>query len=180
MAQRAHPAWIRILEIVIGIIVLVLAGYLIFNPNVAINLLRIILGVGLVVLGLVEIIRGATSKVAGRWGRVLTIVLGIIVLLLGVAAIVDTSFGAALLVTVFALGLLLNAIGRIEYAGYATGIGLPGWVRGASFALGIIALIIAILVIVFPTIVGFSLLVILVALALLLLGIELILSGAAG
>jgi len=35
-------------------------------------------------------------------------------------------------------------------------------------------------VIVFPTIVGFSLLVILVALALLLLGIELILSGAAG
>jgi uncharacterized membrane protein HdeD (DUF308 family) len=178
MAERAHPAWLRILEIVIGIIVLVLAVYLIFNPNVAIDLLRIILGVGLIVLGLVEIVRGATSKVMGRWGRVLSIILGIIVLVLGVAAIVYTSFGSALLVTIFALGLLLNAIGRIEFAGYATGAGLPGWLRGASFALGIIALIIAIAVIVFPGI-GFALLVVLVALALLLLGIELIISGAA-
>jgi len=176
MAEKAHPIWLRILEIIAGIIVLLLAVYLIFNPNVAISLLRIILGVALVILGLALLVRGATSKMLATGGKVVSIILGIIVLALGVTAIFDTGFGSALLVTVFAIGLLLNAIGRISYAGYAAG--LPASLRGASFALGIIALIIAIAVIVFPGI-GFALLVVLVALALLLLGIELIVSGAA-
>jgi uncharacterized membrane protein HdeD (DUF308 family) len=178
MAEKAHPIWLRIIEIIAGIIVLLLAAYLIFNPNVAIDLLRIILGIGLIILGLAMLVRGATSKLISRWGRVLSIVLGIIVLVLGITAIVYTGFGSALLVTIFAIGLLLNAIGRLEFAGYATGAGLPSWLRGASFVLGIIALIIAIAVIVWPGI-GFALLVVLVALALLLLGIELIVSGAA-
>ena len=178
MAEKAHPIWLRILEIIAGIIVLLLAVYLIFNPNVAISLLRIILGIALVILGLALLVRGATSKMLATGGKVVSIILGIIVLALGVTAIFDTGFGSALLVTVFAIGLLLNAIGRISYAGYAAGAGLPASLRGASFALGIIALIIAIAVIVFPGI-GFALLVVLVALALLLLGIELIVSGAA-
>ncbi|MGP8133881.1 MAG: DUF308 domain-containing protein [Halobacteriota archaeon] len=178
MAEKVHPIWLRILEIIAGIIVLLLAVYLIFNPDVAISLLRIILGVALVILGLALLVRGATSKMLATGGKVVSIILGIIVLALGVTAIFDTGFGSALLVTVFAIGLLLNAIGRISYAGYATGAGLPASLRGASFALGIIALIIAIAVIVFPGI-GFALLVVLVALALLLLGIELIVSGAA-
>jgi uncharacterized membrane protein HdeD (DUF308 family) len=176
MAEKAHPAWLRIPEVILGIIALILAVYLIFNPNVAIDLLRIILGIGLIVLGLAQIVRGATAKSASAWGKVLSIILGIIVLVLGVAAIVYTGFGTALLVTVFALGLLLNAIGRIEFAGYALGAGAPR-LRGVSFALGIIALIIAIAVIVFPML-SLGLLVLLVALALLLLGIELIVSGA--
>jgi uncharacterized membrane protein HdeD (DUF308 family) len=178
MAEKAHPAWLRIVEIIAGIIVLLLAVYLIFNPNVAIDLLRIILGIGLIILGLAQLVRGVTSKMHSTGGKVISIIIGIIVLALGIAAIVYTGFGSALLVTVFAIGLLLNAIGRLEFAGYATGAGLPSWLRGASFALGIIALIIAIAVIVFPGI-GFALLVLLVALALLLLGIELIVSGAA-
>jgi uncharacterized membrane protein HdeD (DUF308 family) len=177
MAEKAHPAWLRILEIILGIIALILAVYLIFNPNVAIDLLRILLGIALIVLAVAAIVRGAITKSASTWGRVLSIILGIIVLVLGVAAIVYTGFGAALLVTVFAIGLLLTAIGRIEFAGYAVAAGAPA-LRGASFALGIIALIIAIAVIVFPGL-GFGLLVLLTALALLLLGIALIVSGAA-
>jgi len=177
VAQKAHPMWLRIVEIIAGIVVLLLAVYLVVNPNVAISLLRIILGIALVILGLAFLVRGATSKMLSTRGEVISIVLGIIVLALGVAAIFYTGFGSALLVAIFAIGLLLNAIGRISYAGYATGAGLPAPLRGASFALGIIALIIAIVVIVFPGI-GFVLLVVLVALALLLLGIELIVSGA--
>jgi len=177
MADR-HPIWLRAAEIVAGIIVLILAVYVIFNPNVAIGLLRLILGIGLIILGLALIISGAGSRTARMGGRVISIILGIIVLALGVAAIVYTNFGSALLITVFAIGLLINAIGRIAYSGYAVGVGAPAWLRGSSLVLGIIALIIAIVVIVFPSF-GGALLTILVALALLLLGIELIVSGAA-
>jgi len=178
MAEKATPMWLRILEIIAGIIVLLLAVYLIFNPNVAIATLRIILGVGLVILGLALLVRGATSQMLSSGGKAISIVLGLVLLVLGGAAIFYTGFGSALLVTVFAIGLLLNAIGRISFAGYESAVGVPAWIRGTSFALGIIALIIAIAVIVWPGL-GFALLVVLVALALLLLGIELIVSGAA-
>jgi len=178
MAEKAHPLWLRLVQIIAGIIVLVLAVYLIFNPNVAINLLRLILGIGLIIMGLALLVRGAASKMLTAGGKAISIILGIIVLALGIAALVYTGFGSALLVTVFAIGLLLNAIGRIAFAGFETGVGLPPWLRGTSFALGIIALLIAIAVIVWPGL-GFALLVVLVALALLLLGIELIVSGAA-
>ena len=168
-----------ILEIIAGIIVLILAGYLIFNPNVAINLLRVILGIGLIILGLVLLVRGATSKMLATSGKVISIILGIIVLVFGIAAIVDTGFGSALLVTlrdrVIAQRDWQDIVRRIRNR-YRTP-DMVTWLRGASFALGIIALIIAIAVIVFPGL-GFALLVVLVAVALLLLGIELVISGA--
>ncbi len=176
--EKKHPMWLRIAEIIAGIIVLILAVYVIINPNVAIDLLRLILGIGLIILGLSLIVSGAGARAARMGGRVLSIILGIIVLALGVAAIVYTNFGQDFLLFLFAIGLLLNAIGRIAFAGYAVGRGLPTWLRGSSMILGIIALIVAILVIVFPGL-GFGLLVLLVAIALLLLGIELILAGAA-
>ena len=41
MAEKATPMWARLLEIIAGIIVLVLAVYIIFNPNIAINTAQI-------------------------------------------------------------------------------------------------------------------------------------------
>ncbi len=169
--------WARILEIIAGIIVLVLAVYIIFNPNIAINLLRAILGIGLIILGLVLLIRGVTSEALKTAGKLLNVILGIIVLVLGIAAIVYTSFGEATLIFLFAVALLLNAIGRISFAGYSAAEGAPSWVRWGSMGLGIIALIVAIAVIVFPGI-GQAILVALVALVFLLFGIQLILVGA--
>jgi len=177
MAQKATPMWARILEIIAGIIVLILAVYIIFNPNVAISLLRVLLGVGLIILGLVLAVRGATSQALSTAGKILNLILGIIVLILGIAAIVYTSFGEATLIFLLAIGLLLNAIGRISFAGYSAAEGAPSWVRWGSMGLGIIALIVAIAVIVFPG-VGTALLVALVALVFLLFGIQLILAGA--
>jgi uncharacterized membrane protein HdeD (DUF308 family) len=176
MAQKAIPMWARILEIVAGIIVLLLAVYVILNPNIAIDLLRLILGIGLIILGLVLLIRGATSQILSTAGKILNVILGLIVLALGVAAIVYVNFGTAFLILLFAIGLLLNAVGRISFAGYSMGA-VPSWVRWGSIILGIIAVILAIAVIVFPGI-SQAILVFLVALVFLLFGIQLILTGA--
>ena len=169
--------WARKLEIITGIVVLILAVYVILNPNIAIDLLRLILAIGLVILGFVLLVRGATSKVLSTEGKLLNALLGVIVLALGLAAVIYANFGTAFVLLLFAIGLLLNAIGRISFTGYSVGAGIPSWVRWRSMILGIVAVILAIAVIVFPEM-GQAIRVFLVALIFAVFGIQLILTGA--
>jgi len=96
--------WACILEIIAGIVVLILAVYVILSPNIAIDLLRLILAIGLIVLGFILLVRGATSKILSTAGKLLNVLLGVIVLALGVAAIVYANFWTAFVLLLFAIG----------------------------------------------------------------------------
>jgi uncharacterized membrane protein HdeD (DUF308 family) len=177
MAQKATPMWHRLLEVIAGIIVLILAVYVLFNPNVAVDTLRLLLGIGVLILGLILLIRGATSEVLSGTGKILNVILGIIFLAVGAAAIVYSSFGTTLVILLFALGLLLNAIGRLEFAGYSAAAGMSPSIRWANIILGVIAFILAIVAVLddsFAT----AFLGLLVALVLFLFGIQLVIAGA--
>ncbi len=169
--------WHRLLEVILGIIVLVLAVYVAFNPNVAVNTLRLLLGIGVLILGLILLIRGATSKVLSGTGRIVNVILGIIFLAVGAAAIVYSNFGTTLVILIFAFGLLLNALGRLQFAGYSVAVGMPPSVRWANVILGVIAFILAIVAFVDADFAN-TFLGLLVALVLLLFGIQLIIAGA--
>ena len=177
MAEKSTPMWARLLEVIAGIIVLVLAVYVLFNLNVAADILRWILGIGLIILGLMLLIRGATSEVLSATGKILNVILGIIFLAVGAGAIVYSSFGITLVILLFALGLLLNAIGRLEFAGYSAAAGMPPSVRWANIILGVIAFILAIAAFV-NTDFANAFLGLLVALVLFLFGIQLVIAGA--
>ncbi|MGZ4929157.1 MAG: DUF308 domain-containing protein [Halobacteriota archaeon] len=177
MAEKGTPMWARLLEVIVGIIVLVLAVYVLFNLNVAADILRWILGIGLIILGLMLLVRGATSKVLSATGRILNVILGIIFLAVGAAAIVYSSFGITLVILIFAFGLLLNAIGRLEFAGYSAAAGMPPSVRWANIILGVIAFILAIAAFVNSDFAN-AFLGLLVALVLFLFGIQLVIAGA--
>ncbi|MEI7826403.1 MAG: DUF308 domain-containing protein [Euryarchaeota archaeon] len=170
--------WMRALEIIVGIILLVIAVYFVLNPSLGVGLVRTLLAIGLIILGLLLAVRGATSDVLKIWGRILNIILGIIVLALGAYAIINPNLGNALVIFLFALGLLLTAIGRITFAGFEVGAGMPAWARSGSLVIGVIVLLVAIAVIVWPAL-GETLIGWLMALIFALLGIELIASGAA-
>ena len=177
MAEKATPMWARLLEVILGIIVLILAVYVLFQPAAAVNTIRWILGIGVLILGLIMLIRGATSNVLSGTGRVLNVILGIIFLAVGAATLVYSSFGTTLVILLFAFGLLLNAIGRLQFAGYSMAVGMPPSVRWANIILGVIAFILAIDAFIdanFAT----AFLGILVALVLFLFGIQLIIAGA--
>jgi uncharacterized membrane protein HdeD (DUF308 family) len=177
MAEKATPMWARLLEVIFGIIVLVLAVYVLFNTSAAVNTLRLLLGIGVLILGLIMLIRGASSKALKTSGKIVNVILGIIFLAVGAAAIYYSNFGTTLVILIFAFGLLLNAIGRLQFAGYSMAVGMPPSVRWANIILGVIAFIVAIAAFVDPswgnTIVGW-----LVALVLFLFGIQLIIAGA--
>lgn len=136
------------------------------------------LAIGLIILGVLLAVRGATSDVLSGWARILNVILGIIVLALGAYCIIYPDLGNALVIFLFALGLLLSAIGRISFAGFEVGAGVPQWARTGSIVIGVIVLLIAIAVIVWPGL-GETLIGWLVALIFGLFGIELIASGAA-
>jgi uncharacterized membrane protein HdeD (DUF308 family) len=177
MAQKGTPAWMRGLEIIIGIILLAIAVYFVFYPSLGVGLVRTLLAIGLIILGLVLIVRGATSDILSAAGRILNVILGIIVIALGAYSIYYPNLGTALVIFLFALALLLTAIGRIAFAGFEVGAGIPRWARSASLIIGVIVLLIAIAVIVFPGL-GEVLIGWLMALIFGLFGIELIVSGA--
>ena len=177
MAKKTTPMWARLLEVILGIIVLVLAVYVLFNTGAAVNTLRWLLGIGVLILGLIMLIRGATSKVLSGTGRVVNVILGIIFLAVGAAAIYYSNFGTTLVILLFAFGLLLNAIGRLEFAGYSMATGMPPSVRWANIILGVIAFILAIVAFVDADFAN-AFLSVLVALVLFLFGIQLIIAGA--
>jgi len=176
MAEKATPMWARLLEVILGIIVLALAVYFLFNQNAA-DIIRWVLGIGLIILGLVLLIRGATPKVLKATSRILNVILGIIFLAVGGAAIYYSNFGTTLVILIFAFGLLLNAIGRLEFAGYSAATGMPPSVRWANIILGVIAFILAIVAFVDADFAN-AFLSVLVALVLFLFGIQLIIAGA--
>ncbi len=178
MAEKGTPMWARLLEIIAGIILLVIAVYFVFNPSLGVGIVRTLLAIGLIILGLLLAVRGATSNVLSAWARILNVILGIIVLVLGAYCIIYPNLGNALVIFLFALGLLLSAIGRIAFAGLEVGAGVPQWARTGSIVIGVIVLLIAIAVIVWPGL-GETLIGWLVALIFGLFGIELIASGAA-
>jgi uncharacterized membrane protein HdeD (DUF308 family) len=169
----------RGLEVGAGVILLIITVYFLFNPDFAVGLVRTVLAIGLIILGLVLVVRGATSDILSAAGRILNVILGIVVLALGAYSIIYPNLGNALLIFLFALALLLSAIGRVAYAGFAVGAGMPSWVRTASIVIGIIVLLIAIGVIIWPAVLGEGLIALLVALVFGLFGIELIASGVA-
>jgi hypothetical protein len=178
MGEKVTPVWARLLEIIAGIIVLCLAVDVFFNGGWAIETIIWILGIGVIILGLILLIRGATSEGLSATGKKVNVILGIIFLAVGAAAIVNDTFDIiTFVILLFALGLLLNAIGRLEFAGYSVAAGMPPSVRWANIILGVIAFILAIAAFLVP---GFANAFwgLLVALVLFLFGIQLVIAGA--
>ncbi len=167
MVEGKASGWLRVAEIIAGIIALVLGIYVIVYPGIAAATLVAFLAVGLLILSLVEFIRIFSAGISG-WQRLLNLVLSVIAFLLAVAVLVAPIIAGGLaLAWLVALALI--------FAGFAF------MARGTTVGLivGIIAVIIGFVALVNP-ITGVITAVVLVAIGLIILGLELIASGIVG
>ncbi|MFQ5919527.1 MAG: HdeD family acid-resistance protein [Thermoplasmata archaeon] len=103
------------------------------------------------------------------WLRVLTIVLGILGLIAGVLVLLFPEISILTLVIVMAVGLLFLGLSRLGIS--IAEPGLPGWLRALGIVVGIIAIILWILVLVFPGF-GVALLIAFLAVGLIFHGID--------
>ena len=165
--EKKSTIWLRILEIIAGLIILVLAGYVIAYPLAAIATLIIFLAIALIILAIAYFIRIFAKGISG-WRRLLNLILSVLMIIIA-GLVIDNPFiyGSLTLVYLLGLALLFAGIASAE-RGTAGGI-----------VVGILGIIIGFVVIVFPGL-GLATLVLLLAVFLIIFGLEAIVSGIVG
>ena len=165
MAEQSM--WLRIAEIIVGLIIVILGGYAIAYPGVAAATLIAFLAVGLIVLSGIEFAQVFALDISG-WRRLLNLILSAIAFLLALAVLVaPLIYGTLTLGWLVALALIFAGLAAI-------GRGTPGMI-----IVGIIAVILGFVALINP-IAGVITAVALLAIALIIFGLMLIVSGLLG
>ncbi len=167
MEEDRAPWWLRIAEILVGILAIALGAYALLYPGVTAATLIAFLAFGLLVIALIELVRVFSAGISG-WQRLLNLVLSVIVFLIALAILVYPILAGGI-----ALGWLV-AIALI-FAGASLAARGTWWM----VLIGAIALVIGVIAFVFPPL-GVISAIALVAIGLIILGFALIISGLLG
>ncbi|MFX1509571.1 MAG: DUF308 domain-containing protein [Promethearchaeota archaeon] len=144
MSEMEVPMWIRALDIIIGIIMVVLGLWVIwgiFVPSVLVGLVVMqILGIILLIWGIWQIIKIFMYKEASGVVKILFLLGGLLLIIFGAIAIADPLLTAGLAGLLFAIGLLIYGF-LILIAGFMASD--AGWQRWLAVVLGIFLVILA-------------------------------------
>ncbi|MDD1716183.1 MAG: DUF308 domain-containing protein [Methanolinea sp.] len=171
------PGWLRALELIAGVILIIAAFLVWVHPMVAILAVETFFAIALIFLGFARLLGGITAKNLNGGLRALMVLAGVILLMVGIVALVFPVAGVLTLVYFFAIALLFAGIERLAAGGMA-GTG-PAWIKYLTLAIAVLVLIISFAILVFPAF-GLELIFLLISVQLLLLGIELLAAGITG
>lgn len=176
VSETKSPGWVRAAQIGLGIIALVLSVYILAFPAMTFVTLVYILGIVLLIVGIERVISGIFSHSAGssRWG---TVGLGILVIILALIVMAFPVGTGVFLLILLAIALLFDGIARVIH-------GIGDKTRGKatrifSIVAGVIAIALSIMIMASPFF-GAVLIGILLAIALLIIGIQIIVAGITG
>ncbi|TLX67169.1 MAG: hypothetical protein E6K94_00830 [Thaumarchaeota archaeon] len=166
------PLWVRGLQIGLGALTVILSIFALAFPAYTLLSIIVFLSIILLFVGIEKIITGFFLPSKPRWT---TIGFGILVLIFAGLAISYPNAAALIVTTFIGIGLLFNGIARI-----VEGIAGNhyGWAKLFLIAVGILAVIISIMVLISPLF-GAILVGTIIAIALLITGIQMIAMGLA-
>ena len=168
------PGWKRAAQIGLGVITIILAIYAIVYPGITLVTLVWILAIIFLIVGIEKVLSGIFIPSGSRWG---TIGLGILVIIMASIALAYPVGTSVALFLFLGLALLFQGIAMIIHGfGDKT---QRGWSRGFSIGVGVLAIIVGILMIVSPFF-GAVLAGLIIAIVLLIVGIQLITAGIGG
>ena len=174
VSETKSPGWMRAAQIGLGVIALVLSVYILAYPVLTFVTIVLLLGVVLFVVGVERIIQGIVAPGKSRWG---TIGLGILVLIISIIVMAFPGAFGVFLIILLAIGLLFDGIARVYHG--ATDKTRGRWSRIFSIAAGVIEIGLSLVILAAPVI-GAELTSFLLAIALLIVGIQIIASGVSG
>ena len=171
------PVWLRIAQIVLGVIAIALSGWVIANPAATTLLYIAFLGIALLMVGISKIIEGFVLRESPKSARVIHIVIGIISIIGGIFAIANPIGAVLTLIMIVSIVILIHGLGLI-----VTGVADKTLGKGhriANIVLGILAVVVSTSINAMP---GLALAVVLILLSIGLLfhGIASIISGIIG
>ena len=178
---RRSPPWLRMLQIVFGSIAVLLSIivllFLIIYPAATLLTIILFLSIVFLIVGIERIAIGISSLSSTKKTRYTNIVLGIAVLGLSIFLMEFPIYTAAFLIILAGVALLVSGIARV-----VQGISrdIPRIFKGLNIGVGALSIVISFLIIINPVRFGLVLLATMLAIALLIVGIEMISLGARG
>ena len=173
LSVEKSPTWVRGVQLGLGILVVILSIYALAYPGAAFVSLVSILGIILFIVGIDKIISGIFLPIKGKGA---SIGLGILVLIFAGLVIAFPGF-ATWMITVF-IGIALLFGGAASIAQAFSGRE-SGWRKAFLIGVGALLIIIGIMVLVSPVF-GAQFAGFVVAIGLLIAGIQMIVAGATG
>jgi len=173
LSLEKSPTWVRPVQIGLGIIVVILSIYALTNPGAAFVSIVFILGIILFIVGIEKIIAGIFLPIRGKGA---SIGLGILVLIFAGLVIAFPGF-ATWMITIF-IGIALLFGGGASIAQAFSGKE-SGWRKAFLLGVGALLIILGIMVLVSPVF-GAQFAGFVVAIGLLIAGIQMIVAGATG
>ena len=177
MTNEKSPNWVRIADIILGVIAIALSAVVLANPGLTTVLYVTFLGIALILIGISRIIVGAIAKQVSKGSRGISIGIGILSIIGGAFAVANPITAVVTLITIIAIFVLIHGLGLI-----ASGIASRGLEKGSRvghIVLGVIAVAFASIIHAYPGL-ALTMMLLLLSLALLFNGIGSIVSGITG
>jgi len=177
LIEKISPSWLRLLEILAGVLVLVVAFFVLADSGFALYILAYSLGIGLFILGLSRIVSSVYGRYFAPWFREVNAGGGIIALVLGSVVIIDPQLAIGFLTLLVAFAVLIMGIVEIVAAGFAKHP--PVWVRGLIGTVGVLTVILSVFLVLDSSLGQFGLAIIM-AIVLVAVGVRDIAHGVSG
>ena len=177
VSEQGVSKGIRILQIIVGIIAIALSIAVIVNPGFGIEILVFLVSLTLLVVGIERVSIAFLPYIKKSSTRISNIVLGGLAIALSIIVIAFPIFAIGLLVTLLALGLLFIGAARIVHG--VLDKQTSKWSRVLLVGVGILSIGISFMVFINPLL-GIFILTFMLAVNLLIIGIESIVHGASG
>jgi|SRR5215467_7632360 uncharacterized membrane protein HdeD (DUF308 family) len=174
MSESRSPGWVRAAQIGLGVLAIILSITLLVYPRSSVVAIVYLAGVVLLIVGIEKVITGlfVSSK-----SRMASVGLGILVIILALIVMAFPLSTSVFLIVLLGVALLVYGIARIVH-----GIGdkeKGGWSRWSSIGIGVLMIIISGFIMFVPH-AGLAFVGILLGIALLIAGIEIVAAGVAG
>jgi len=177
MAEQAQ--WLRILDVILGLIAILFGALLFVVPSIIVVYgIGMILGIGLIILGLWQIVKIFIAKDVDMNAKIISVFIGLLMVIFGALFIAAPSFFPLLMVFILSGGILV--IGIFLLVQGAMGKDMKQWIRILYIIFGIIAIGIGIPAFILPATWGLDLVSMAVSIALIFFGALRLLVGITG
>lgn len=174
LSKSDRPKWISAVQIGIGVLAIILSILIIINPIISVVSLVILVSFLLLIVGIEKVMTGIFVKNRARFSN---IGLGILVIILALIAMTFPLGTSIFLVILVAVALLFDGISRVIHGfGHKEQSTLD---RSFTIGVGIIEIALAIFILVSPVF-GFEFVAFVIAIALLITGIQILVAGLTG
>jgi uncharacterized membrane protein HdeD (DUF308 family) len=171
------PSWLRAAQVIVGIVCILLSIAIFLSSGLGSYTLLFLIEITLIIIGSERVATGITLRGTKRSSRAINIGLGLGIIGFAVLGFLTPQLTTQWLIILLGLGLLANGILRIIDG--LRNIEYERFTRLFRLGAGAVSVVISILVLVNPRF-GFYLLMVIIAVALVVTGIELLMVGIKG